>query len=217
MCHLVPEMFNKVSNECKKGVQSVEEEKNKQTEITETDVAPVTETKEKSTEHCTTPVPFMSSFFHTMDAKGRMVIPSEFREMLGETFYVCPSPDFSTIALYTEEKWNERNELYLYVSEHSAMLEDEIKWFYSLSFRMKDYDSQGRILLPAILRQWYLKDERDIVITGAQQYISIMPNSESGRGFANFLATRNDTQKLELTKLKNERAEKIAKGQLKHD
>ena len=187
------------------------EEETRQDGHVATDIAPVQEKRR--------PVLFTSTFNHTMDAKGRMVIPTEFRELLGETFYVCPSPDFDAIGIYTEEKWNERNDFYLFASEHSAMLEDEIGWFYGMSYKLHEFDSQGRILFPAVLRQRYLGDERDITVQGAQQYIKVIPSSMDALAWNNFRAKLDDARKAELTRLKELRAaqKENENGGMKHD
>ena len=45
------------------------------------------------------PLRFIGSFNHSLDSKGRLVIPQGFREKLGETFCVAPSFDFQSIAI----------------------------------------------------------------------------------------------------------------------
>lgn len=169
--------------------------------------------------HRPRPVLFTSTYNHTMDAKGRMVIPGEFRELLGETFYVCPSPDFDAIAIYTEEKWNERNDFYLFASEHSAMFDDEIGRFYGMSYKMHEFDSQGRILFPAVLRQRYLGEEHDITVVGAQHYIKVMTSAMDALSWNNFRTKLDDARKAELTRLKELLATKKENenGGMKHD
>ena len=55
---------------------------------------------------------FIGSFNHSLDTKGRLVIPQNFREKLGEQFCVAPSYDFKSIAVYPTEMWEKRNEAY---------------------------------------------------------------------------------------------------------
>ena len=171
------------------------EDENKQEDPIATDVTPVTQKRPL--------VLFTGTYYHTMDAKGRMVIPSDYREMLGDTFYVCPTPDFDAIAICTEETWNERNEYYLFASEHSAMMEEEITNFYSLSFKLHEFDSQGRILFPAVLRQVYLGEEHDMVVKGSQHYIRITVNTTEDVKLVNFRAKMvSDARKAEATRVK---------------
>ena len=42
---------------------------------------------------------FTGTFAHTLDSKGRMVIPLAFRDMLGKSFTVAPEFDFKSIAV----------------------------------------------------------------------------------------------------------------------
>ena len=46
----------------------------------------------------------MGEYQHNMDAKGRITIPSRYREELGETFYVSKGLD-GCLTLYSEEQW----------------------------------------------------------------------------------------------------------------
>ena len=49
----------------------------------------------------------MGEYQHNMDAKGRVTIPSRYREELGETFYVSKGLD-GCLTLYSEEQWQLR-------------------------------------------------------------------------------------------------------------
>ena len=64
------------------------------------------------------PVRFIGSFNHNLDSKGRLVIPQSFRDKLGEKFCIAPSYDFQSVALYPNEKWEERNETYEKLGDH---------------------------------------------------------------------------------------------------
>jgi DNA-binding transcriptional regulator/RsmH inhibitor MraZ len=43
---------------------------------------------------------FFGSYSHTIDAKGRIIIPNAYRGMLGEPFTLGPTRNFNGIALY---------------------------------------------------------------------------------------------------------------------
>ena len=45
---------------------------------------------------------FMGTYEHSLDAKGRVIIPSKFREALGETFVIAPWVD-GCLVVYPDE------------------------------------------------------------------------------------------------------------------
>ena len=123
---------------------------------------------------------FIGSYSHSLDSKGRLVIPQGFREKLGETFCVAPSFDFRSIAIYPTEKWEERNETYERLGKLNPALNRYLEQFYALSFDEQTCDAQGRVLLPANIRQKILHEERDMEITGANDHVRVAAVSESG-------------------------------------
>ena len=123
---------------------------------------------------------FIGSFNHSLDAKGRLVIPQGFREKLGETFCIAPSFDFQSVAIYPTEKWEERNETYERLGKLNPALNRYLEQFYALSFDEQTCDAQGRVLLPANLRQKILREERDMEITGANDHVRVAAVSASG-------------------------------------
>ena len=123
---------------------------------------------------------FIGSFNHSLDNKGRLVIPQGFREKLGESFCVAPSFDFRSIAIYPTEKWEERNETYERLGKLNPALNRYLEQFYALSFDEQTCDAQGRVLLPANIRQKILHEERDMEITGANDHVRVAAVSASG-------------------------------------
>ena len=49
---------------------------------------------------------FMNEYSHTIDAKGRMILPAKFREELGSRFVLAPSLD-TCLNIYPKERWDE--------------------------------------------------------------------------------------------------------------
>ena len=123
---------------------------------------------------------FIGSYSHSLDSKGRLVIPQGFRDKLGETFCVAPSFDFRSIAIYPTEKWEERNETYERLGKLNPALNRYLEQFYALSFDEQTCDAQGRVLLPANIRQKILHEERDMEITGANDHVRVASVTDSG-------------------------------------
>ena len=131
---------------------------------------------------------FIGSFNHSLDTKGRLVIPQNFREKLGEQFCVAPSFDFKSIAVYPTEMWEKRNEAYEKLGKLNPALNRYLEQFYALSYDGQTCDGQGRVLLPANIRQKILGDERDVEITGANDHIRVVAEKVSSDSWEQFNA-----------------------------
>ena len=129
---------------------------------------------------------FIGSFNHSLDNKGRLVIPQNFREKLGETFCIAPSFDFRSIAVYPTEMWERRNETYERLGNLNPALNRYLEHFYALSFDGQSCDGQGRILLPVNIRSKILQEERDVEITGANDHVRIVSAAASRTEWTNF-------------------------------
>ena len=129
---------------------------------------------------------FIGSFSHSMDAKGRLVVPQSFRDRLGEFFCVAPSFDFKSIAVYPTEKWEERNRAYERLGKLNPALNRYLEQFYALSYDEQTCDAQGRVLLPVNIRQKILGDARDVEITGANDHIRVVAAAQSQESWEKF-------------------------------
>ena len=132
------------------------------------------------------PVRFIGSFNHSLDNKGRLVIPQGFRDKLGESFCIAPSYDFSSIAVYPTEMWEKRNETYERLGSLNPALNRYLEQFYALSFDEQTCDNQGRVLLPANIRVKILGDERDVEVTGANDHVRIAAANASQQSWESF-------------------------------
>ena len=129
---------------------------------------------------------FIGSFSHSLDAKGRLVIPQSFRDRLGERFCVAPSFDFKSIAVYPTEMWEKRNESYEKLGKLNPALNRYLEQFYALSYDEQACDGQGRVLLPANIRQKILGEERDVEITGANDHVRVVAEKVSRESWEQF-------------------------------
>ena len=129
---------------------------------------------------------FIGSFNHSLDSKGRLVIPLSFREKLGETFCIAPSYDFQSISVYPTDMWEQRNEAYEKLGKLNPALNRYLEQFYALSYDEQTCDGQGRVLLPANIRQKILGAGKDVEITGANDHIRVVAESVSGETWTQF-------------------------------
>lgn len=113
---------------------------------------------------------FMGEFNHTVDAKGRMSIPSKFRELLGENFVITKGFD-GCLSVYDEKNWQSLQEklaLMPMTNSDARMLRRMMVGSASLT----EPDKQGRVLLPAPLRT-YAKIEKEAVVIGNIDHVEI--------------------------------------------
>ncbi|MGN0763483.1 MAG: division/cell wall cluster transcriptional repressor MraZ [Aristaeellaceae bacterium] len=135
---------------------------------------------------------FIGSYSHSLDAKGRLVVPLAFREQLGETFCIAPSFDFKSIALYPTLMWARMRDRYEKLGRVNAQLRRYLEQLDALSFRGQECDGQGRVLLPGKIRQNILGDEKDVEITGANDHVRIVARPAADEQFAAFMAELPD-------------------------
>ena len=113
---------------------------------------------------------FMGEYSHTIDTKGRLIIPSRFREELGETFVVTKGLD-GCLFVFSDEEWKA-----LEIKLKSLPLTNknarQFARFFVAGATPCELDKQGRILLPATLRE-FAGLEKDVVLTGMLNRIEI--------------------------------------------
>ena len=107
-------------------------------------------------------------YHHSIDAKGRLFIPARLREELGETFYVSIGMGHC-LAVHSEESWQsvtERLESMPYSKTRDAM-----RMLYANAAKCEP-DAQGRILLPAKLRD-FASLGKNVVVIGVSRRAEI--------------------------------------------
>ena len=113
---------------------------------------------------------FMGEYSHSIDEKGRLIIPSKFRFELGETFVLTRGLD-GCLCVYPQSEWNilEEKLRNLPLTNKNART---ITSFLVSGAASCELDKQGRILVPTALRE-YAGLEKDVVVTGNLERIEI--------------------------------------------
>ncbi len=116
---------------------------------------------------------FRSRSEHTLDAKGRLNIPSRFREALRE--YGCEtlmlSPVGDRIRAYPLEIWEEMEERFV---EQAMMLGEQETLQYTVGGAEEcPLDKQGRILLKPGIRENNAILGRQVMLTGMVKWFDI--------------------------------------------
>ena len=132
---------------------------------------------------------FTGTFAHALDSKGRMVIPLAFRDMLGKVFTITPSFDFKSIAVYPEVAYVRMRERYArtYAEQGKSEILDYLQWLDAYTFRAQECDGQGRVLLPARLRQIILGEDKDVDIMGSGDHLRIAARVKCDEQLARFM------------------------------
>ena len=113
---------------------------------------------------------FIGEYYHTIDAKGRVIIPQRFREELGERFILTRGLD-GCLWIQTEEEWNEFRAKLRKLSTIDKKSRN-FKRFFTAGATTCEFDKQGRILVPAPLRK-HANLEKDVVLTGMDNRIEL--------------------------------------------
>ncbi|MCQ2440814.1 MAG: division/cell wall cluster transcriptional repressor MraZ [Clostridia bacterium] len=99
---------------------------------------------------------------HTIDKKGRMAIPSKLRYELGDSFMICRGIyGKRCLCVYSAEQWEKLVEK---IGQLPSAKSSVVKRFlYDGAFNV-EFDSQGRILIPASLREYAELDSEAHII-----------------------------------------------------
>ena len=107
---------------------------------------------------------------HSIDAKGRYIIPAKFLEELGEKFVLAKGLD-SCIFVYPMKKWEAVIESLEQLSTTDPRARRFARSFTSRAFDV-EIDKQFRVVLPPVLRE-FAGIEKDIVTIGATSRLEI--------------------------------------------
>ena len=117
---------------------------------------------------------FYGEFAHSIDRKGRLILPAKFREVAKnqfvEKFFVTRGLD-KCLFMFSEEEWRSQENKFKTMSFTKQQSRTFNRLLFSGAVEVS-FDKQGRILLPQ-----YLKDfaaiKRDVMIVGVSNRIEI--------------------------------------------
>ena len=116
---------------------------------------------------------FRGSSFHNLDAKGRLIIPARFRDVLKESSAdgLMVSKMDSALLCYAFEEWHKVEQRILNMAVKSESMRRFRRIFIGGAFECI-LDKQGRILIPPTLRQ-YAGLDREVVLVGVLDHFEI--------------------------------------------
>lgn len=105
---------------------------------------------------------FMGEYNHSIDAKGRVIVPSKFRENLGDEFVVTKGLD-GCLFVYDNSEWTAFEEKLKTLPLTNKEARQFVRFFLAGAASL-EVDKQGRILLPANLREFAGLDKEAVLI-----------------------------------------------------
>lgn len=127
---------------------------------------------------------FLGTFFHGLDAKGRLIIPSDLRDAVSEEerkrgfvltcgvdrcIFVFTQSDLEKVVAQVEEEFRSR------YRDKPGELRYKVRQFirgFSSRARLRPLDSQGRVLVPDHLLE-YAGIEKEVAIVGSLDRIEL--------------------------------------------
>jgi MraZ protein len=118
---------------------------------------------------------FYGEYEHSLDPKGRFIVPAKFREAMKkrnypERFYITRGLD-KCLFVFPEEEWRSQEDKFKSLAITNPDARDFNRLYFSGASEV-DWDPQGRVLLPRNLKE-YAEIGKDVVLIGVSSRIEI--------------------------------------------
>lgn len=128
---------------------------------------------------------FMGEYHHNIDDKGRLIIPSKFREELGETFIITRGLD-GCLFVYQNNEWNSIVAKLKQLPFTKKDARSFMRFFLS-GATVCEFDNQGRVNITSPLIE-YADITKECVVIGVNDRIEIWSKSN----WENFFNSNED-------------------------
>lgn len=112
----------------------------------------------------------LGEYQHSIDAKGRVILPAKFREEIGENCIATKGLE-KCLFVYPKQEWSSIEDKLKQLPLAKAEARAFVRFFFSGAAEL-ECDKQGRVLIPGNLRDYAALD-KDIVIIGVLNRIEI--------------------------------------------
>jgi MraZ protein len=112
----------------------------------------------------------MGEYRHTVDEKGRLIIPSKFREALGPSFVITRGLDHC-LFVYPMGEWEQLEQQLKALPFTKKDARAFTRFFFS-GATVAELDKQGRVNVPNNLRE-FAKLEKECVVIGVSNRVEI--------------------------------------------
>ncbi len=106
---------------------------------------------------------FFGRYEHSLDAKGRLILPAKLRGAFGQTGYLAPHLE-GCLALWTSEEFEEEVRVRLSSADLDPVSRNQVRDWSAAVFEA-EIDRQGRMPIPPHLRT-YAHLEQEVLVTG---------------------------------------------------
>ncbi|MDQ0164598.1 MraZ protein [Bacillus horti] len=131
----------------------------------------------------------MGEYQHTIDDKGRMIIPAKFRDELGEHFVITRGLD-NCLFVYPQNEWKMIEQKLKTLPFTRSDARAFTRFFFSGAIEC-ELDKQGRVNIAANLRQ-YAVLQKDCVVIGVSNRVEIWSKEKWEEYFSDSEASFNE-------------------------
>lgn len=121
---------------------------------------------------------------HSIDAKGRIVLPAKFREELGESFYLARGFGNKCIQVMSKEQFDAISAKILELPANKAMA---LQYIFTATAVEVSPNAQGRVIIPLALRE-FAEVQSDAVVIGMNNRLEIWNKDR----FDSFMESQQD-------------------------
>ncbi len=121
---------------------------------------------------------FVGQFQHSLDVKGRLILPARFRPEFERGGHLSPNTE-GCVALWTPAEFARQTEERLAQSRRGGALERQQARFWAANSSDVEFDRQGRFALPSAIRE-YGGLSSDVLIVGALDHVELWDPARYG-------------------------------------
>jgi MraZ protein len=129
---------------------------------------------------------FYGEFQHSIDRKGRLILPAKFREVAKnqfvDKFFVTRGLD-KCLFMFSEEEWRSQENKFKTMSFTKQQSRTFNRLLFSGACELV-FDKQGRVLLPQYLKD-FAEIKKDVMIVGVSNRIEIWAQDKWNDFYAN--------------------------------